>query len=250
MTLLIICLAGFLGALVDAIVGGGGLITIPALLATGMPTYLALGTNKFASSLGTISSTMQFFKSGEVNTRLMKFLLPFSLIGSAIGVWVVLRVDPEFLRLIIIVLVFAIGLYTLLHKELGLKSTFKDLSRKTIAIGVVMALVIGFYNGFFGPGTGSFLIFAFVAIYGFDFKKASANAKMLNLTGNATALVLFIINGEVMYAYGIPMAIAMMLGGQVGARLALKKGSRFIKPIFVVVSLVLVVKMLFDFLAS
>ncbi|WP_243201568.1 MULTISPECIES: TSUP family transporter [unclassified Fusibacter] len=250
MTLFIICLAGFFGALVDAIVGGGGLITIPALLATGMPTYLALGTNKFASSLGTISSTIEFFRSGEVNTRLMKYLLPFSLIGSAVGVWVVLRVDPEFLRILIIILVLAIGLYTLLHKELGLKSTFENLTKRTILLGMFMALGIGFYNGFFGPGTGSFLIFALIAIYGFDFKKASANAKMLNLTGNATALILFLINGEVMYAYGIPMAFSMMLGGQVGAKLALKKGSKFIKPVFVVVSLILVVKMVFDLLST
>lgn len=246
MTLLLICLASFFAALVDAIVGGGGLITIPALLATGMPTYLALGTNKFASSFGSLSSTLAFLKGGEVNTKLMKYLLPFSLIGSAIGVWVVLRVDPEFLRALIIVLVLGIGLYTLFHKELGLKNNHVKLTKKSISIGMLMALGIGFYNGFFGPGTGSFLIFALIAIFGFDFKKASANAKMLNLTGNAIASVLFLINGEVTFYYAIPMAISMMIGGQVGAKLALTKGSKFIKPVFVVASFSLVIKMIID----
>lgn len=246
MELIIICFAGFLGSMIDAIVGGGGLITIPALLATGMPTHLALGTNKFASSVGTISSAHHFFKSGEVNFKLLKFLLPFSFIGSAIGVWVVLMVNPEFLRVLIIILVLVIGVYTLLKKDLGLTDRFQGLSKKKIIIAMIFALIIGFYNGFFGPGTGSFIIFGLIGIFGFDFKKASANAKFLNLTGNFTALILFMISGEVMYTYGIPMAIAMTIGGKIGAHLAVKNGARFIKPVFVVVSFSLVIKMLFD----
>lgn len=246
MDLLIICIAGFIGSMIDAIVGGGGLITIPALLATGMPTHLALGTNKFASSVGTISSAHHFFKSGQVNFKILKYLLPFSLIGSAIGVYVVLRVNPEFLRLLIIFLVLIIGGYTLIKKELGLVDLFKGVSKKQLIIAMLFALVIGFYNGFFGPGTGSFIIFALIGIFGFDFKKASANAKFMNLTGNFTALILFMISGEVLYTYGIPMALAMTVGGKIGASLAVKNGAKFIKPVFVIVSFTLVIKMIFD----
>lgn len=246
MNLLLICIAGFIGAMIDAIVGGGGLVTIPALLATGMPTHLALGTNKFASSLGTISSAHHFFKSGEVNFKILKYLLPFSLIGSALGVYIVLLVNPDFLRVLIIFLVLIIGSYTFFKKELGLKNKFTGVTKKQLITAMIFALVIGFYNGFFGPGTGSFIIFGLIWIFGFDFKRASANAKFMNLTGNFTALILFMISGEVMYAYGIPMAIAMTIGGKIGASLAVKNGAKFIKPVFIIVSFSLVIKMLFD----
>ena len=244
--IIIVCLAGFLGAMVDAIVGGGGLITIPALMATGMPTHFALGTNKFASSMGTISSAYHYYKSGEINFKMLKYLLPLSLIGSAIGVYSVLHVDPEFLKGLIIVMVLIIGTYTLLKKDLGLTNKFSGLSKKKILQGMALALVLGFYDGFFGPGTGSFIIFGLIGIFGYDFKKASANSKFMNFASNFTALILFLINGKIMFAYGIPMAISMVIGARVGAMLAVKNGAKFIKPVFVLVSFALVIKMLFE----
>lgn len=246
MNLFFICIAGFLGALVDAIVGGGGLITTPALLAAGLPVHLALGTNKFASSMGTFSSAYHYFKSGNVNFKVLKYLLPFSLIGSSIGVMTVLAIDPEFLRVLIIFLVVIIGLYTLLKKDLGIHNKFKGITKGKIVLGVLIALVLGFYDGFFGPGTGSFIIFALISIFGFDFKKASANSKLMNLTSNATALFLFLINGQIWFYVAIPMAISMILGAKVGAELAIKKGASFIKPVFILVSFSLVIKMSMD----
>jgi uncharacterized membrane protein YfcA len=240
------CIAGFIGAMVDAIVGGGGLVTTPALLALGLPTHIALGTNKFASTMGAISSTYHYYKSGNMNGKLLRYIVPFSFIGSAFGVMTVLGIDPEFLKKIIIGLVLVIGAYTVFHKNLGLKDHFKGLTRKTIMMGMVLALALGFYDGFFGPGTGSFLIFGLISIYGFDFVKASANTRVLNLSSNLMALSLFLMNGKVYFFIGVPMGICMMLGAKVGSNLAINKGAKFIKPVFVIMSLLLVIKMTFD----
>jgi len=245
-SIIVACTAGFFGAVVDAIVGGGGLITTPALLAIGMPTHFALGTNKFASSMGTISSSYHFYKSGNVNFKMLKYLLPFSLVGSMLGVLAVLAMEPDFLKVLIIILVIIIGTYTLVKKDLGLKDYFTGLTKKKIALGIGLALMLGFYDGFFGPGTGSFLIFGLIHIFGYDFKKASANSKLMNLFSNTTALVLFLLNGKVLFAIAIPMAISMVLGARVGAKLAITKGSGFIKPVFIIVSFTLVIKMISD----
>lgn len=250
MSIFIVCLAGFFGALVDAIVGGGGLITIPALLSVGLPTHLALGTNKFASSFGTISSAYHYYKSGEVEFSILKFLIPLSLVGSALGVLAVLAIDPTFLKGFIIVMVLIIGLYTLLKKNLGLINHPLEVTRKKIKQAMGLSLGLGFYDGFFGPGTGSFLIFGMIHIFGFDFRKASANSKFLNFASNLTSLVLFLVNGKIMFTYGIPMAIAMIIGGRVGTHLAVTKGAQFIKPVFVLVSFGLVLKLSFDLFAG
>lgn len=244
--LLFLCAAGFIGALVDAIVGGGGLITIPALLAVGLPTHMALGTNKFGSSLGTIASAYHYYKGGKVNTKLIKKLVPFSALGAMIGVSTVMLISPDFLKKLIIVLVFVIGGYTLFKKELGMESKFSGFTKKSIACGMAMALIIGFYDGFFGPGTGSFLIISLIGLYGFDFLQASANTKLLNLTSNLVALSLFILHGKVVFSIGIPMALAMIAGAKVGAHIAIKGGSRYVKPAFVAMTFLLAVKMTYE----
>ena len=246
LSIIIVCLAGFFGAVVDAIVGGGGLITTPALLAVGLPIHLALGTNKFASTMGTFSSSYHYYKSGNVNMKLLKYLLPFSAIGSAIGVFSVLALNPDFLRVLVIVLVFIIGGYTLIKKDLGLVNRFSGINKKKIKKGTMLAFPLGFYDGFFGPGTGSFIIFGLISIFGFDFKKASANAKLMNLTSNVVAFLLFLTHGKIMFQVAIPMAICMAIGAKVGAHLAIKKGAGFIKPVFILVSFALVIKMIFD----
>jgi len=248
--LIFLCIAGFFASFVDAIVGGGGLISIPALLATGMPTHLALGTNKLASTFGALSSAYHYYKSGTVRMKVVLCLIPFSFIGAVIGAQAVLAINADSLKFMIIILVAIIGFYTLFKKELGLIDTFEGMTRKTLIQGMVFALIIGFYTGFFGPGTGSFLIFGLIHIFGFDFKHGTANAKFLNLTSNLTALVIFIFNAQVMFSIGIPMAIFMMLGAKAGSMVAVKKGSTFIKPVFVVVSFLLVAKMTIDLIGN
>lgn len=250
MSVVFVCIAGFIGAMVDAIVGGGGLITIPALLTTGMPSHFVLGTNKFASSMGTISSSYHYFKSGQVDLKLLGWLLPLSFIGSGLGVLAILGMNSDFLEGFVIVMVVVIGLYTFFKKDLGLDHKPKARTRKRLVYGMIFALALGFYDGFFGPGTGAFIIFALINLYGFDFKKASANAKFMNFTSNITALVLFLLHGKVNFALGVPMALSMVVGGRVGAMLAVKKGSKFIKPVFLIVSLALVIKMAFEWIGG
>lgn len=243
---MIICILGFLAAAVDAIAGGGGLISLPALLLVGIPPHLALGTNKFASSMGSLNSSIAFGRSGKVNFQVVKWLVPFTFLGACLGVWSVLRVSPDFLNKIVPILVIFIGIYSIVHKNLGLEDRFQGAKPSNILLGIACSLSLGFYDGFFGPGAGSFLIFAFIAIFGFDFVSASANSKVLNFTSNIVSLILFAWNGKILYQYGIPMAIAMIIGSQVGTRLAITRGARLVKPIFLMISLFVAVKLIWQ----
>jgi len=244
MELLVICIAGFFAAFVDSIVGGGGMISIPALLATGMPTHLALGTNKFAASSGALSSVYHYYKSGNLNKKILLPLIPLSLIGSTIGVICVLSINPDFLKHIIVVLVVLMLVYSMFNKNLGVHDLYEGHTPKEQMKGQIYTSIIGFYDGFFGPGTGSFFIMMLIHQFKLDFKKAAANAKALNLASNVAALIMFLINKQIAFRIGIPMAVCMIIGARLGTRFAIKKGTRWIKPIFMCVSLALVVKML------
>lgn len=244
MDLLIICIAGFLAAFVDSIVGGGGMISIPALLAAGIPTHLALGTNKFSASSGAISSVYHYFKAGNLNKKILLPLLPLSIIGSTIGVLCVLAINPDFLKNIIVVLIIGMLIYSLLSKNLGLHDRYVEHSNKDQLKGQFFTTVIGFYDGFFGPGTGSFFIMMLIHIFKVDFKKAAGNAKALNLASNLAALFMFLINKQIIFRIGIPMAVCMIIGAKLGTQFAIKKGTKWIKPIFSIVSFALVIKML------
>jgi len=137
-----------------------------------------------------------------------------------------------------------IGIYTLFSKSLGLEDKFSGLSKKNVLYGIILALSLGFYDGFFGPGTGSFLVFGFISIFGFNFVTSSANARILNFVSNVTALILFALSGKINYTLGIPVAISMIIGAKMGTSVALTKGSKLIKPIFVTMSLAVALKML------
>ncbi|TGE32304.1 TSUP family transporter [Desulfosporosinus sp. Sb-LF] len=248
LNLFIICTLGFLAAAVDAIAGGGGLISLPALLMVGVPPHLALGTNKFSASLASLNSSITFARSGKVNVQLVKWQVPFALIGAFLGAWAVLGVSSAFLNKAVLVLILVVGIYTMLHKNLGMKNNFKGLDLSHIMVGCLFALALGFYDGFFGPGTGSFLIFSFIAFFGFDFVVASANAKVLNFASNFAALVLFAWNGKILLSYGIPMALFMILGSYVGTKLAIQRGAGLVKPIFITMSLLVALKLIYQFI--
>lgn len=244
--LLFLCGAGFLAAFVDAIAGGGGLISVPAYLAVGFPPHFTLGTNKLSSSFGGITSTFRFAKSGKVDKDLLKVLLPFTFIGAISGVLTVLVLDSSILKPIVLVLLIGVGVYSLFSKTVGLEDKFQGINKKNLILGSLFAFIMGFYEGFFGPGTGSFIIFGLIAIYGFDFVRASGNAKAMNVVSNLTSLIIFAINGKVYYLMGIPMALFMVLGANVGSKVALKEGARFIKPIFVTISLAVAGRMIYE----
>ena len=248
LNLFIICTFGFLAAAVDAIAGGGGLISLPALLIVGVPPHLALGTNKFAASMASLNSSITFARSEKVHFSLVRWQIPFTLIGSLLGAWSVLRVSSAFLSKAVLVLILLVGIYTMLHKNLGMKNKFQGLNSRNIVLGCMFALALGFYDGFFGPGTGSFLIFSFITLFGFDFVVASANSKVLNFTSNFAALLIFAWNGKILLSYGIPMAIFMILGSYVGTRLAIQRGAELVKPIFITMSLLVAAKLIYQYL--
>ncbi|WP_019244246.1 MULTISPECIES: sulfite exporter TauE/SafE family protein [Bacillus] len=246
-TILILVLFGFLAAFIDSVVGGGGLISIPALLFTGLPPATAIATNKLASTMGSLTSTITFVKSGKVNFRLVSKLFPIVFVGSILGAWMVRYVPNEILKPLIIVLLIVVAIYTIFKKDWGSTSTYQKLSLIKVSIFAIVMFIIGFYDGFFGAGTGSFILFAFLLI-GFDFIQSAGNAKFLNFGSNIAALILFIIIGEVNFYYGIPMGISMIIGAIVGSHFAIKKGAKYVRFLFILVTLFLISKIALDYL--
>jgi uncharacterized membrane protein YfcA len=239
-----LCLAGFLAAFVDSIAGGGGIISLPAFLAAGVPPYLALGTNKFASTAASLVSSLAYTRSEKVDFQLLKYLIPFTLIGATYGARIVLNIDQRLLYIMVLILVLGVGIYSLFSKKLGEADVLPEINRINIISGVLLALSLGFYDGFFGPGTGSFLMFGLMALYHFDFIHASANARVLNFVSNISALATFAIHRQVNYTIGLPVLLAMICGAGLGSKMALNKGVKLVKPIFIIMSLAAAVKML------
>lgn len=245
-TFLFLGIACFFASFIDAIAGGGGLITVPAYLASGLPPHMALGTNKVSSSIGTIASSLKFATSGKINKEMLKKLIPFSFVGAIIGVKTVVLIDSKYLYPIAIILLLIVLIYTLLNKKIGEENNFVGLTDNNIRNGRIMALTIGFYDGFFGPGTGSFIIFALIKIFKLDFTNASGNAKFLNLTSNLASVALFVYLGKVNFFYSIPIGIIMIFGATLGAKMAVTKGTSFIKPMFLIVTTIVLIKMILE----
>lgn len=245
-TFLFLGIACFFASFIDAIAGGGGLITVPAYLASGLPPHMALGTNKVSSSIGTIASSLKFATSGKINKEMLKKLIPFSFVGAIIGVKTVVLIDSKYLYPIAIILLLIVLIYTLLNKKIGEENNFVGLTDNNIRNGRIMAFTIGFYDGFFGPGTGSFIIFALIKIFKLDFTNASGNAKFLNLTSNLASVALFVYLGKVNFFYSIPIGIIMIFGAILGAKMAVTKGTSFIKPMFLIVTTIVLIKMILE----
>ncbi|GFZ31134.1 membrane protein [Clostridium zeae] len=244
--LILLCISGFIAAFVDSIAGGGGLISLPAYMIFGLSPHIALGTNKFSSTTASFTSSIRFIKEGKADLSLLKYIIPFTFIGAVLGVKSVLIINQSFLTPLVMILILMVGVYSLFSKNLGLESHYKGKTRNLILIGTIFGFSLGFYDGFFGPGTGSFLIFGFIKIFKLDFVEANGNSKILNFTSNIASLITFAIEGKINYTYGILVAFFMILGALIGSKLALKKGAKLIKPIFVTMSLAVSVKMLFS----
>ena len=237
-------IACFFAAFIDAIAGGGGLISLPAFLASGLPAHVALGTNKVAACCSTIASSAKFAQSGKINWALMKKLAGFSFVGAVLGVKTVVMIDSKYLYPIAIVLLLMVLAYTLHNKNLGEENKFEGLTGENVKWGMIMAFALGFYDGFFGPGTGSFLIFALIRIFKIDFTNASGNAKILNLASNVASVIMFVSMGKANFLYALSMAAIMVVGAIIGAKMAVTKGTKFIKPMFLVVTTIVLSKMI------
>lgn len=245
--LLFIMIGGFLAAYVDSVVGGGGLIAVPVLLAAGLPPAVALGTNKLAGTMSSLTSTVSFLRSGHIDLKTVRGLFLLSAAGAILGTTVLRSIPSDFLKPLVVVMLIVITAYTLVRKNWGSRLTFEGFTAKTAALMGIAAFAIGFYDGFFGPGTGSFLIFAFLML-GLDFVKAAGNAKVLNFGSNLASLGTFILLGSINFRVGIPMGIAMICGSLLGSRMAIRKGSAYVRPLFIAVCAVLVGKQVWDLL--
>ena len=248
MELALICLASLLAGGIDSIVGGGGLILVPALFAvypSAAPATL-FGTNKSASVWGTSIATVQYARRVQMRWAVMLPAAGAALVGSFIGAWVVTLIDPTFLRRLLPFILLAVLLYTLAKKDLGRTHAPRHAQGRETLLACAVGLIIGWYDGFFGPGTGSFFIFLFVRLLGYDFLNASASAKLLNVATNVAAIALFAMKGHVWWQIGLVMAVANVIGSLIGTRLALKHGAGFVRGVFIVVVSALILKTGYD----
>lgn len=245
---IIVSLASLLAGFVDAIVGGGGLVLLPALFATfpTAPPATLMGTNKSAAVWGTGIATWQYSRRVQMRWQAM---LPAALAGFAgafAGAWTVTIISADFLRKLLPLILMLVLLYTLAKKELGRDHAPRLDGRAETAAACAIGLAIGFYDGFFGPGTGSFFVFLFVRLLGYDFLNASVSAKLLNLATNIAALILFTLKGHVWWHFALPLAVANVLGSVLGAHMALKHGTGFVRGIFIFVVSALILKTGYD----
>lgn len=246
-----LCGFAFLAGLIEAMVGGGGLIQLPAffLLMPQLSLVQTFATNKTASFFGTTVSAARYMKRVKIDWKHLSPAIIAALIGSFSGALLVSFLHKEQFMPFIIVVLTLVLLYTIFKKELGLHHVDKLLSKKQYylyAIGT--GGIIGFYDGFIGPGTGSFLIFSFVVLFGYNFLNASANAKIINCVTNIAALSFFLVKGNIIWSIAIPVAATNMLGNYIGSHIALKKGSAFIRVFFILVVLALIIKLSYEYL--
>ncbi len=248
---LIVLPAVFLAGVVDSIAGGGGLLSVPAYLAAGLPPHYVLGNNKFSSSFGTLFATLRYHQHGMIDVRVALLSAFFALIGSFLGSSAVLLLSADFLRILLVVLIPLVAVLTLTNRSLGRENhSHRQTRQRKYGLAAVAALLLGFYDGFFGPGMGMFLILFFTLALKYDFVTANANTKVVNLASNIAAVVTFIAHGKVIFAIGIPAAMAGIAGNLLGARLVIKRGSSLIRPVFIFTLLLLFGKVLYDLLAA
>ncbi|WP_423738304.1 TSUP family transporter [Caviibacterium pharyngocola] len=233
-------IAGF----IDAIAGGGGLITIPALLMTGMPPALALGTNKLQACGGSFSASLYFLRKRAVDLKTFFLIILMTFIGAVLGTVLIQAVDASIIKKILPVLVLLIGLYFLFTPKLGDEDRHQRISYAAFAF--TAGLGIGFYDGFFGPGTGSLFSLACVTLLGFNLAKATAHAKVLNFTSNIASLIFFLLGGQIMWTVGLAMMAGQFIGANWGAKMVLSKGKALIRPMVVVMSFIMTAKMAYD----
>ncbi len=243
-TLAVLFGAAVLGGFVDSIAGGGGIITVPALLAVGLPPHLALGTNKLQAVFGSFTAAMNYRRGGMVRWRNMVGGIACTAAGALVGTLAVQTVSADLLTRVIPLLLMAIFLYMLCRPELGATHQPHRISPRLFYL--IFGLLLGFYDGFFGPGTGSFWAMAFISGLGFDLKKTTAHTKVMNFTSNLTALAFFMLGGNVLLVAGLVMGVGQVAGAFLGSHLVLARGTRFIRVFFLCVVAATLAKLAWD----
>jgi uncharacterized protein len=242
--LALLFVTGLVAGFVDAIAGGGGLITLPVMLSIGLSPEQALGTNKLQATFGSGSAAWHYAQAGTVpiSDCARGFLL--SLIGAALGTLVVRQIDPTVLRRAIPVLLIAVALYVLLKPRLGAEDLHPRMTRGSFDL--TFGLVLGFYDGFLGPGTGTFWTVAFMLGLGFNMTKATGYTKVMNLASNVSSLTIFFLAGSVSLLPGLTMGIGQLIGAKLGSGMVITRGTKFVRPIFITVVLAITLKLLWD----
>lgn len=238
-----LAVAALVAGFIDAIAGGGGLITVPALLAAGINPVAALATNKVQGTFGSATATLSYWRAGRINFRLIRGPLVCSLVGAALGTVAVMYVDTSWLMVVLPLLLAAIAVYFLI----GPKASDEDAeARMTPKAYGGVAGGIGFYDGFFGPGTGSFFALSLVTLMGMGLTRATAHTKALNFASNIVSVAVFAAGGQVVWAIGLSMATGQVIGGWLGSRAALRFGPGLIRPLLVIICLAMVARLLMD----
>jgi len=237
-------ITGLFAGFVDSIAGGGGLITLPVLLSVGIPPHLALGTNKLQSSFGSFTAASNYTRKGLVD---LKGVLPgifFTACGAVVGTITIQHISAGFLEKFIPIMLLAVFLYFLFSPELG--TVEKEAAMREMLFYGILGLLLGFYDGFFGPGTGSFWMVAFVLSLGLDLKRATAHTKIMNFTSNIVALFAFIIGNNVLFTAGFIMGFGQIFGAFIGSNLVITKGVRFVRVFFLTVVALTIVKLIYS----
>ena len=240
-TIVLLALAGLGAGTVDAIAGGGGLITLPALLTAGLAPHAALGTNKGQSVWGSFAAMIAFWRAGRIDRKQALYAFPLGFAGSFAGATIVSGIDKDALRPIVIAMLVGAALLLVVRKP-----SAHEEPRNAPLAAAALALVIGAYDGFFGPGTGTFLIVGFVALCGRSLVHASADAKVVNFASNLAAVCVFAYKGLIVWEVALPMAVGQLIGGILGARFAMKGGERIVRGVVLCVSGALVIKLLLE----
>ncbi|MFD0778503.1 sulfite exporter TauE/SafE family protein [Flavobacterium myungsuense] len=246
--LLFLCLAAFAAGFVDAVVGGGGLIQTPMglILLPNLPVATVIGTLKIPSFSGTFFAAFQYLKKVKMNWKLLLIMMVLAVPSAFLGSTVLTYVSNDFMKPLLLVVLSLLVVYTYVKKNFGLHAEKFHSSKQQILYAILISFFIGFYDGFIGPGTGSFLVLAFIILLGYDFLQASANAKMVNLATNFGSICLFVIKGKIIWMIAVPMAICNAIGGFIGAKLAIKQGNTFIRIFFLIVVVGTLIRFAYD----
>lgn len=246
LTILFLVVFGFIASFLNAIVGGGGLISLPTLLFVGLPPSTAIGTNKLANTISNLTSMLTFLRAGKIDKHLIRKTVPLVFIGSLLGALTIHLLSPTIVKPLMLVMLVVVAIYTIVKKDMGQPSEKNTLTKSKQVFFFFVLGAIGFYDGFFGPGTGSFIIFTLLFM-GYDFLQAAGNAKALNFTSNLAALITFSFLGKVQFVYGLIMGASMIVGAILGSKFALRKDSSYIRIIFILVTLSLIAKNIWDY---
>ena len=246
--LILLCLAAFVAGFIDAIVGGGGLIQTPValILLPNVSVSSIIGTLKIPAFSGTSFAAYQYLKKVDMNWRLLAIMMVLAFPSAFLGSTLLTYVSNDFMKPLLLVVLSLLVVYTYAQKNFGQHIEKSHSSQTQILYAVLISFVVGFYDGFIGPGTGSFLVLGFIALMGFDFLHASANAKMVNLATNFGSICLFMLKGKIIWAVAIPMALCNAFGGWLGAKLAISKGNKFIRIFFLVVVIGTLIRFAYD----